>query len=316
MWYVESMSLDEATRGRIESLVKENHVLVFIKGTRSMPQCGFSATVVGILDQIIPGAYQTVNVLSDPAIRDGVKAYSDWPTIPQLYVGGEFVGGCDIVREMFDSGDLHGALGAELEEAAPPTITISDSAKAALAGALAEAGAGESIHVMVDGKWQHGLDVGPKGARDLEVEANGIKVFIAPTMAKRLDGLSIDFVDGPQGSGFKLDNPNAPPAVKAMTVQELKARLDAGTSLELFDVRPDSERAIAKLDQSRALDDAGKAHLEGLDKDTELIFMCKMGSRSQQAAQYYLSQGYRNVYNVVGGINAWSADIDPSVKSY
>jgi monothiol glutaredoxin len=310
------MSLDEATRERIASLVKDNRVLLFMKGTRSFPQCGFSATVVGILDQIIPGDYQTVNVLTDPAIREGVKAFSDWPTIPQLYVNGEFVGGCDIVKEMFAGGDLHSALGVEVEAADPPTITITDAAAKSLQGALAEAGPGESIHVMVDGRWQHGLDVGAKGANDLEVESNGIKLFVAPTMAKRLNGLTIDFVDGPTGSGFKLDNPNSPPAVKPLSVQELKAKLDAGETLQLFDVRPENERAIAKLDESRIFDDTAKAHIEGLDNDTELIFICKMGGRSQQVAQYFLSQGYTKVYNVVGGMNAWSVDIDPNMKRY
>lgn len=105
------MNLDPATRQRIDDLVKKNRVLLFMKGDRSFPQCGFSATVVQILDSLIPD-YQTVDVLSDPAIRDGVKAYSQWPTIPQLYIDGEFQGGCDIVREMYASGELKEKLGA------------------------------------------------------------------------------------------------------------------------------------------------------------------------------------------------------------
>ena len=99
------MNLDPATRQRIDELVKENRVLLFMKGERSDPQCGFSATVVQILDSLIPD-YLTVDVLRDPAIRDGIKAYSQWPTIPQLYIDGEFQGGCDIVREMYASGEL------------------------------------------------------------------------------------------------------------------------------------------------------------------------------------------------------------------
>ena len=104
------MNLDPATRQRIDELVKKNRVLLFMKGERSYPQCGFSATVVQILDSLIPD-YRTVDVLSDPAIREGVKAYSQWPTIPQLYIDGEFVGGCDIVREMYASGELQEKLG-------------------------------------------------------------------------------------------------------------------------------------------------------------------------------------------------------------
>jgi monothiol glutaredoxin len=104
------MSLDPATRQRIDELVKKNHVLLFMKGERSYPQCGFSATVVQILDSLIPD-YRTVDVLADPQIREGVKAYSQWPTIPQLYIDGEFQGGCDIIREMYASGELQEKLG-------------------------------------------------------------------------------------------------------------------------------------------------------------------------------------------------------------
>ena len=99
------MNLDPGTKNRLDDLVKKNRVLLFMKGDRSHPQCGFSATVVQILDSLIP-EYRTVDVLADPAIRDGVKAYSQWPTIPQLYIDGEFQGGCDIVREMYASGEL------------------------------------------------------------------------------------------------------------------------------------------------------------------------------------------------------------------
>ena len=80
-----------------------------MKGNRQMPQCGFSAQVVQILDSLVPD-YDTVDVLSDPEVRQGIKEYSSWPTVPQLYVRGEFVGGCDIVTEMYQSGELHNAL--------------------------------------------------------------------------------------------------------------------------------------------------------------------------------------------------------------
>ena len=89
----------------IDNEVKSNDVVLFMKGTPTFPQCGFSGQVVQILDYV--GApYKGVNVLEDMAVRDGIKAYSNWPTIPQLYVKGEFVGGCDIVREMYETGEL------------------------------------------------------------------------------------------------------------------------------------------------------------------------------------------------------------------
>ena len=97
---------------RIAELVKNNDVVLFMKGTALFPQCGFSSRAIAILDRL-EAKYETVDVLQDPEIRDGVKAYSDWPTIPQLYVKGEFVGGSDIMMEMFESGELQALLGAD-----------------------------------------------------------------------------------------------------------------------------------------------------------------------------------------------------------
>jgi monothiol glutaredoxin len=89
----------------IAETVKANPVVLFMKGSKSMPQCGFSAAVIQVLNELgVP--YKDINVLADPDIRDGIKRFSDWPTIPQLYVNGEFVGGCDIVREMHAKGEL------------------------------------------------------------------------------------------------------------------------------------------------------------------------------------------------------------------
>ena len=99
------MTGGDETRDRIERAIGSDRVVLFMKGTREMPQCGFSARVVQILDRLLP-SYTTVDVLADPAIRQGIKEFSRWPTIPQLYVAGEFVGGCDIVTEMFQSGEL------------------------------------------------------------------------------------------------------------------------------------------------------------------------------------------------------------------
>jgi len=89
----------------IRNTIAANDVVLFMKGTSEQPQCGFSQMVVRILDHI-GVEYQDVNVLADDAIRQGIKDFSDWPTIPQLYIKGEFVGGCDIVREMFQTGEL------------------------------------------------------------------------------------------------------------------------------------------------------------------------------------------------------------------
>ena len=97
--------MEQSTKDKIQNIIDENDVLLFMKGTPVMPQCGFSAAVVGVLSHM-GIKYNSVNVLEDPEIREGIKEFSDWPTIPQLYVKKEFVGGCDIIREMHESGEL------------------------------------------------------------------------------------------------------------------------------------------------------------------------------------------------------------------
>ncbi|TDI62510.1 MAG: Grx4 family monothiol glutaredoxin [Alphaproteobacteria bacterium] len=96
---------DTPTHTAIDSAVKADDIVLFMKGNPNFPQCGFSATVVDILNQV-GVKFKTYDVLSDPDLREGIKEFSDWPTIPQLYVKGEFIGGCDIIREMFSEGEL------------------------------------------------------------------------------------------------------------------------------------------------------------------------------------------------------------------
>ena len=103
------MPLDPALRERIDELLATEPVVLFMKGTREAPQCGFSARVVAMLDRHL-AEYATHDVLADPALRQGIKDYADWPTVPQVWVDGEFVGGCDIVTELFEAGELAAAL--------------------------------------------------------------------------------------------------------------------------------------------------------------------------------------------------------------
>ena len=120
------MSLATATRQRIRTPIESEDVVLFMKGDRDTPPCGFSSTVVQILDQLIPH-YKTVDVLADPEVREGIKEYASWPTIPQLYVRGEFVGGCDIIGETYAARELHETLGVELAAADSPEVSISDT---------------------------------------------------------------------------------------------------------------------------------------------------------------------------------------------
>ena len=97
--------MEPQTKTQIEGEIASSDVVLFMKGTPVFPQCGFSAATVGVLSHL-GVTFRTVNVLEDDAIREGIKEFADWPTIPQLYVKGEFIGGCDIVREMHESGEL------------------------------------------------------------------------------------------------------------------------------------------------------------------------------------------------------------------
>src|SRR3954452_23300384 len=125
------MTMEPQTRQKIEQLVRQDEVVLFMKGNRSFPQCGFSASVVNILNTLIP-KYTTVNILADANIRTGMKEFSDWPTFPQLFIRGEFVGGADIVRQMHESGDLEQKLGELVAPAKAPTVTVSPRAAAEL----------------------------------------------------------------------------------------------------------------------------------------------------------------------------------------
>lgn len=97
--------MNEETNKKINDLVKSNKVFLFMKGTPEVPQCGFSLAVANILKHLNVN-FKSANVLEDEKLRQGIKTYSDWPTIPQLYITGEFVGGCDIVKDMFEKGEL------------------------------------------------------------------------------------------------------------------------------------------------------------------------------------------------------------------
>jgi monothiol glutaredoxin len=311
--------MDDSTREQIETEVRTNPVVLFMKGTPAAPRCGFSATVVGILDELI-GQYKTVDVLADSAVRDAIKEYSEWPTIPQLYVKGEFVGGCDIVREMYESGELEETLGLEVSAAEPPAIALGEAAAVALGEAIAEATSQEPdgehfIRIEIDGEFEHALSVSPSQPRDIKVVVGPVTLVLDRGSARRASGLRVDFVEGADGPAFKLENPNEPPKVKSITTGQLKAAMDDG-KLELFDVRSQKERDLATVDGSTLLDRDAQKYIMELDKATPLYFMCHHGQRSQQAAAFFLSQGFQNVYNVSGGIDAWSIDVDPTVPRY
>lgn len=101
---------ENPTFARIEADINTYDIVLYMKGSKKLPQCGFSATVAAVMERLGISDYHDVNVLADAEIREGIKAYTNWPTIPQLYVKGEFIGGCDIVRDMYQSGELQALL--------------------------------------------------------------------------------------------------------------------------------------------------------------------------------------------------------------
>ena len=171
--------MDSAVRSSIERSISENPVVLYMKGTRGQPQCGFSARVVEVLDTLL-AEYVTIDVLADASLREGVKEYSSWPTIPQLYVRGEFVGGSDIVSALHESGELGEKLG-ELAQPAKPNMSVSEAARAELAAALESSD--ECIRLDVSPAFEHDLCVGVPDPRDLVVEVAGLRISMPPASA-------------------------------------------------------------------------------------------------------------------------------------
>jgi monothiol glutaredoxin len=309
------MPLDDATRDQIRSLIEGHEVLLFMKGNREAPQCGFSATVVGILDAFLP-AYQTFDVLSDPELREGIKEYSAWPTIPQLYVRGEFLGGCDIIKELQSSGELAGKLGIEIGKVETPAITISDAAAEALKHATVDGPPGSVLHLGIDARYRSSLFLAPATEGEIEVVANATSIRMDPLTALRAQEAQIEVAETPGGPGFQVHLPLAPQLVQPMSVKDLKRRLDAGERFEFIDVRTPEERATASIAGSILVTEDQIRRLESLPKDRMLVFHCHHGGRSQSAAEHFAALGFTNVHNVVGGIDAWSLEIDPEVPRY
>jgi len=305
--------MDPQLKQEIDGLLSGHSVVLFMKGSKSFPQCGFSATVVNILRESGVRDFKDVNVLTRPELRDGIKEYANWPTIPQLYVKGEFVGGCDIVKELFASGELFDVLGTQKPEIKEPKVKLSDAAlRAVRAASEGEAG---SLRVEISSQFEYALSIDDAKEGDFKLTVSGVTILMDRQSATRADGLSIDFLDNAEG-GFRIENPNEPPRVRQLPVTELKRLLDSGAKIELFDVRTNDERAIAKLGQAQHFDQVAQEKLSKLDRDTPLYFHCHHGGRSQQAAEHYLRQGFKKVFNVVGGIDAWSMEIDHDVPRY
>ena len=218
-------------QAQIEQMLSGSPVFLFMKGTPESPQCGFSYKVADILKAWeIP--YKSFNVLSDESIRQGIKDFANWQTIPQLYINKEFVGGSDVVEEMSNNGEL----GDLLKEAFP----------------------------------------------DREISP-----------------------------------PPPPVEVQEISALEASAILKKIPEIRLLDVRTSQERETACLDNSVLMDqELVEEMLDSWDPNTPLRFFCHIGERSRQAAQYFTSQGFQQVYNISDGIKGWSSNVDSSIPQY
>jgi len=307
------MDISETVKSKIEEYLQGDKVVLFMKGTRQQPMCGFSARTVAALDSVLPD-YATINVLDNEDIREGIKVYGNWPTIPQLYIEGELVGGCDIVLNMLNSGELHEQLGLAPPDRTPPDITVTPAAAEKIREAM-EGHEGIALHFQVDANWDAQFNLAPPQGGEIASESNGIKVIMDLATAQRARGAVIDWVSTMQGEGLSIDLPQAPPPVKQMTVQELAESLKNG-EVTLIDIRAESERERASIEGALVLDRPTMEKLETMPKDSRMAFLCHHGNSSMGAAEYFRKQGFTDVNNVSGGIHAWSMEIDSSVPTY
>lgn len=309
------MSLQPALRERIQSVLDAHRVVLFMKGQPNAPQCGFSAKAVGILSGLgVP--FHGIDVLADAEIRDGIKVFGNWPTIPQLYVAGELVGGSDILAQLANSGELHALLGLPAPDRSVPDIRMTATAAAAIGRAMADVPAGTGLHLSVDAAFNAQFAIEQINDSALVVPVQGINLYIDVISAPRANGMEIDWVEDVRGAGLAIRNPNAPPPVGALSVTALQARI-AASDITVIDVRPAADRSLAPFPHAhQVLDEDSLPRLAALPKDTALAFLCHHGNSSRQAAEHFRGLGFRALYNIEGGIDAWAQQIEPGVPRY
>lgn len=290
---------------RIEQMLDENPIFLFMKGNPQTPMCGFSSNTVKILKDLIGDGYGSFNVLEDPEIREGIKEYGQWPTIPQLYVNKELIGGNDIISEMFNTGELHELLNLEQPDRTPPVITITDEALAHIKEGLKDMG-DHQLFLSVDDEFNTRFSLEMPKGYEIIADVGDLKVYMDIGTAKRSDGVEISWVDELQGSGLRIKNPNEPPAVQNLSVAELQDWFATEvTNPHIYDVRSADKVAEGTVDHAVRLDKEAIESIESMDKETPLVFVCQVGQSSMSAAEFFRKKGYTKVFNLTGGYNAW-----------
>ena len=314
-WSVKIVEVPKDSFERIKIELERNSIVLFMKGDRNAPQCGFSAKVVSILNTLTEG-YHTVNVLEDSELRNSIKEFSDWPTIPQLYVNKKFVGGCDLVESVYESGELEKLMEADKPKANfIPDIRVSDDAVESMKAALL-GNEHMAVHLVIDDGFNHDFRLAPVEPGKVKAVSNGVEIYLDESSARRASGLEIDMIDSTDGRGFKIFNPNVNSKPKDMSVEALKILIESDEKFYLIDVRTLEERQIANIEGSRMLDESLIELINETGRNSRLVFFCHSGVRSQEAVRYFFDQGYTDVTNLTGGIDAWSTNIDSSVPRY
>lgn len=300
-------NMNQAVKERIENLIESHKVFLFMKGNPQTPMCGFSGNTIKIMKSLVGNDFASFNVLEDNEIREGIKVFSDWPTIPQLYIDQEFVGGNDIISEMFNTGELHELLNLEKPDRTPPTMKVSDEALSHIKEGMKDVG-NNKLFLSIDDEFntRFSLDT-PKGY-EVVSKVGDLDIYMDIGTAERAQNIEITWIEELQGSGLRIKNPNEPPAVEELSVAELQDWFDTDTTANpyIFDVRPEDKIAEGTVPTAQRLDKEAIEEIESMDKSTPLVFLCQVGQSSMAAAEYFRKKGFTKVFNLTGGYNAWN----------
>lgn len=296
--------MNQQTQQQIENLVNGNTCVLFMKGTPQHPQCGFSSNTSKILKDLLNEDYAFCNVLEDQNIREGIKEFGNWPTIPQLYINGDLVGGNDIVTEMYNTGELQSLLGLPQPERKAPKISISEKAQSNILSGIENIGS-NVLMLSIDGQFNTRFSIEEPKGYEIVSDVNGIKIYMDIGSAKRAEGIEIDWVEDLQGAGLVIKNPNAPAEVKQISKEELAQGIKKGHYTHIYDVRSEDQYLQQNIPGSKRLDKQNMQLIEGLAKDTPLVFVCNVGNSSQGACDFYRKKGFTDVNNLVGGVSQW-----------
>ncbi|MFK8012254.1 MAG: Grx4 family monothiol glutaredoxin [Marinicellaceae bacterium] len=296
--------MNQETRQTIENLVNNNNCVLFMKGNPKQPQCGFSSNTVKILHDLVGDDFAYCNVLENQDIREGIKEYGNWPTIPQLYINKELVGGNDIITEMFNTGELQTLLDLPQPERKSATVTITPKAKENILSGIENIGS-NVLMLSIDSQFNTRFSIEEPKGYEIVSEIDEIKIYMDIGTAKRADGIEIDWVEDLNGAGLVIKNPNEPKPVNQISKQDLQKGIENESLTNIYDVRSENEFLQRSIPGSKRLDKNNMQIIEEMPKDTALVFVCNVGNSSQGACEFYRKKGYTNVNNLVGGISDW-----------